>query len=96
MSNWEPGDLALRVWPVDPDRAPLGIRQGGVYTVTQVLTDGAGATGLRFAGIDHTKSLARLKAFSAKGFIKITPGADVTGIEEPRRVPVPAREKQDA
>lgn len=97
MSDWQPGDLALCVG-LDPRSTfvchwrPL---PGSVCTVVEVvesLDEGDNAfCGLNFAEDQTPNPLA---AFDAAFFRKITPGAKIEGIEEPRRLPV--KERQDA
>lgn len=106
MSNWEPGDLALCVKTGKLSHlSPNGVRcthggglvppRGSVRTVVrieQARTDrgtvfSCGCLNLVFAD----GSLG-----AALRFTKVTPGTDVQAFEEPRRVPVPARERQDA
>lgn len=92
MADWQIGDLALLVRHLKPSVARrTGLRTGGVYTVTGVVFASDGRCGLRVdGGVPHPRST--LQAFSASAFVKVTPGANIEGFEEPRRVPV----KEDA
>lgn len=92
MADWQAGDLALCVRRVHSRAsAQTGVRQGVVYLVTSVVMAPDGRIGLRLAGC-AARPYAKLRAFPASGFVKITPGTEIEGFEEPRRVPV----KEDA
>lgn len=91
MSDWQKGDLALCIkqGPWLDNNGNLhtdGPRSGEVCRVIAVLTlDGE----LGLALCEHPFDL--FGCFTARRFRKITPGAKIEGIEEPRRLPVKAR-----
>lgn len=92
MSGWQVGDLALCVrtaprYPVNPTRA------GCVYKVSRVWLHPNGRWVLDFSGIYNgspRKSDPRLDFWghSPERFRKVTPGTDIEGVEERRRIPV--------
>lgn len=90
MSDWQVGDLALCVG------SKRGLN-GRVFTVRETWTGPLGsdpsviALGLRFYNFPDPSNKG---AWNAKAFRKITPGADIEGVEEPRRLPV--KERADA
>lgn len=90
MADWQVGDLALCVkTPVSGDGATCQVRSGQVHTVAALHTSRlTGNLGLELAGI--TLPHNGINAISAYHFRKITPGAKIEGIEEPRRVKVDA------
>lgn len=85
MADWQVGDLALCVkigpWEYDDDGiACAGPKAGSVHRVTRVHPLPAiWLEGWGYSGDD---------AFCPSRFRKITPGAKIEGIEEPRRVKV--------
>jgi hypothetical protein len=85
--DWEPGDLALCVKArFFPDWV------GRLFTVSDVLITYNVDThlegvGLRFVGTEHPLN-ARL-AFCATYFRKVTPGAEIKGIEAEKRRVIP-------
>lgn len=93
MADWQPGDLALCV------KSGVRTRAGAVYTVADLTPPGGyspadhsvnmtDVVSLRFREIDHPP-----RAWAnSKRFRKVTPGADIEGFEERRRLPV----KEDA
>jgi len=93
MTNWKPGDLALCVKGGSIiagggafGRTPTA---GAVYTVewAAMMRFKTGTLlGIRF--VDAPRNVDGAREWAALRFIKITPGADITGIEEPRRVPI--------
>ncbi len=88
MSNWQAGDLALCVRSVKPEAtARTGIRQGGLYTVENVVIVPDGRVGLRFKGFTAG---GKFKAFTAWGFRKITPGHEIEGVEVEKKIREPA------
>lgn len=78
--GWEVGDLALCVkvgaWEVyvGPECGGPDPKCGAIYVVTGVVQEC-----LRFCEFPHA-------LYDASRFRKITPGAKIEGIEEPRRV----------
>lgn len=88
--NWQPGDLALCVSP------EWHVNAGGVYVVDSAF-DGVGAdgaddgVGLVLLGVPAPDCA---DGYDADRFVKITPGTEHQGIEEPRRLPV--KDKADA
>lgn len=87
--SWVPGDLALCVkqgpWRLDDGTINWrGPSAGSTYRVWE--TEEAG--GELFLGFGEWP----YDWFLSDHFIKVTPGADIHGFEEPRRVPV----KEDA
>lgn len=94
--GWEVGDLALCVrTPTSPEGFASPIKMGEIHTVAALhISNFSGALGLELVGV--TFPHGGQNASRASNFRKITPGAKIEGIEEPRRVPVPKRTKQDA
>lgn len=93
MSDWQKGDLALCV--AEPIGAvPVGWEPmiGGVYTVAG-FDWGGDPTGFLELEEDPER-FAPDAGWEPLCFVKITPGADIEGIEEPRRLPV--KERADA
>ena len=88
MSNWEPGDLALcvkssaLVCECGVRHSGELVRKGAVYEVQRMVKaydltgTRCGCFGLVFLG---GRGLA-------ERFIKVTPGADIKGIEEPKKL----------
>jgi hypothetical protein len=83
MSNWEPGDLALcirdhscfdEVWV---DWAP---KVGGVYTVAYYCPV---EEGMELQ--EDPDKFNPLGWWHAPFFVKVTPGTDIEGIEEPKK-----------
>jgi hypothetical protein len=93
VSDWQPGDLALCV--KGGQLVPAVIRTdypaaGRVYTVAAV---GLGffLTGKQLAlwlSSDAPVNTCGERVWTASRFVKVTPGADIKGIEVERRVPV--------
>ena len=82
MADWQAGDLALCIAKGFTERGKSSpIRPGSVHKV--VLVDRWPFLNLVF---DEYPNFG----FDAGDFRKITPGADIEGIEERRRVPVEA------
>lgn len=99
MSDWQPGDLALCVQGGvrDPTAAkPEGWPVAGkIYTVSHAaLYQFKRGLFLGLFLVDGPKNASGKSIWNAGRFRKITPGADIEGIEEPRRIPV--KEKADA
>lgn len=93
MADWQPGDLALQIRDLMTLDRRLARRAGGCYVVERVvpgaswLRDGAAFIddGLVLFGVTH----ANPEIGSWHGnFRKVTPGADIEGFEERRRLPV--------
>lgn len=89
--GWEKGDLALHV-----RHSPcgccghFGVPPGSVNRVEGVTVGRSGfadqgQTGLFLEGVQPPHG----RAFNAKFFRKITPGAKIEGVEERRRIPTP-------
>lgn len=92
MSGWEPGDLALCIklgnwqYTATGDLAPDGgMRCGVIASVRRVAVSPRGNLVLWFVGYPGDEFH---DGYVADRFRKITPGADIQGIEEPRRIPV--------
>ena len=95
--DWQPGDLALCI-KMGPWRRRhsdgrfshgCGPPAGSVLTVRQVLLGVYDEIVLRFA--DYADNpVSGWRGWHASRFRKITPGTDIEGIEEPRRIPVEA------
>jgi hypothetical protein len=85
--SWAPGDLALCVDTADRlllgRRATAGrrYRKGAIYTVSAVGVHRLNGQPVLWLDADP-------KSAAADRFRKVTPGADINGFEEPRRVPV--------
>ena len=92
--NWQPGDLALCVskGPASDKRWLEGPQEGDILTVDHVSIDRAFS--IFPAGQWLSFSEWPDDCFFHAGFVKITPGTEPQGIEEPRRLPV--KEKADA
>jgi hypothetical protein len=93
MATWKPGDLALCVkgGVVDglgPHRRPTP-RAGAVYTVewASMMVFATGRKlGLRL--VDGPPNADGTPEWAEHRFVKVTPGTDVEGFKEPRRLPV--------
>ena len=78
--------IADRLKPPYSTRRSKLVRIGCIYTVTSVRWSNSEQC---FAiGLEGAKSKGPLGQFHAGCFRKITPGADIEGVEERRRVPV--------
>lgn len=95
MSDWQPGDLALCVkqgpWMQrfsNGGEAPCaGPMAGDVCLVVDVVVSLFGDLGLFFA---EWPDYSLGGQYRAERFVKITPGADIEGIEAEKRRKVPA------
>lgn len=90
MADWQKGDLALCVkqgpWRgILVDDLRLCRMRGGMIATVRGVGDYRGAPILWFEGFPGE---CTRDAFHAIRFRKITPGADIEGIEVERRVPV--------
>ena len=84
MSDWQAGDLAMRVSNVRPSvEKRTGLRQGGLYTVSNVV-EYQGIQGLQLIGCVFK---GRLEAVRASRFVKITPGHKIEGSEVDQKEP---------
>jgi len=105
MADWQVGDLALCVESARGNKLycrigndmflengdrELRIKAGAVYTVTNV---GALIGPDRQLALGFTESEG---PWLASRFRKITPGAKIAGIEEPRRIKAPKPVREDA
>lgn len=97
MADWQPGDLALCVkqgpWIAsDTDDDVSGPKAGEINEVVDVhIYDEDDAAGPDFAGVFLVLSGWDYECFGdyhAERFRKVTPGADIEGFEERRRLPV--------
>ena len=93
MADWQVGDLALcvksnwEVWSDKPLCPTFGPKAGDILKVVRIsVCDYFGDPCLNF----FEYGLGDEDAFAAVGFRKITPGADIEGIEVERKVKVPA------
>lgn len=88
MADWKAGDLALciTVAPFDRGGDLVCVRRGGVYRVSALgMVDSLDV--LQLDGVDSEND-TESGWLGAYRFRKITPGADIEGFEEPRRIPV--------
>jgi hypothetical protein len=88
MSDWAPGDLALCI---KSGRGDNTTRAGRIYTVQRVWWQPAARDiALDFVGIENGANWAATVDFwghNPDRFRKITPGTEIEGFEEARRVP---------
>lgn len=94
MSGWHVGDLALCIkqddwrqvcadgisWPTE------GPRPGSVHVVVKVCP--APVTGVTNLFFSEFPDFTDGAGYSASRFRKVTPGTDIEGVEERRRIPV--------
>ena len=89
--GWEVGDLALCYETVGspgaghPAPGQGRIERGGIYVIESVVVGWPPSTGIVLAGHHSAHSTG---AYLAISFVKITPGADIEGVEERRRLPM--------
>lgn len=87
MSDWQPGDLALCV------QSGKETRKGCIYTVIRVTGPGEMAGEYmnyeNFDLLDFSEfGLGDMNGADARRFVKVTPGADIKGIEAEKRIRV--------
>lgn len=85
MADWQVGDLALCVKGADD------LKAGAVYVVLEIWVGHTFAGGFfhDWDGIGlRVGAEAEDECWLPSRFRKITPGADIEGFEEPRRIPV--------
>lgn len=97
--GWEPGDLALCIkqgpWIGNPSGRvkPGGPRAGEIIRVARVAPNPLGGVRLHFAEHPLEPCGLQTRWFVADRFVKITPGTDAEGFEEPRRIVEPTKGK---
>lgn len=85
MADWQPGDLALCIKKPDGDfDTGWTVQPGGVYTVMEFDFWWDGEPFLNFF---EDPFYVKDAGFEACAFVKVTPGTEIDGFEEPRRVP---------
>ena len=86
MTDWQPGDLALCVQSHDDEdyQVDWNPSVGGCYTVAAYIPC---CDGLELE--EDPDKFNPLATWDAPRFIKITPGAEITGREVEKHIPVP-------
>jgi len=90
MADWQVGDLALCVKGADDLKAD-DLKAGAVYVVLEIWVGHTFSGGFfhDWDGIGlRVGAEAKDECWLPSRFRKITPGADIEGFEEPRRIPV--------
>ena len=101
MTDWQPGDLALcvkggKITSLECEPPLDGFpAAGSIYTVKRAgtYTFGTGTKlALWFTNAPRNSSGDRV--WSAERFVKVTPGADIEGVEVERKAPKPAKKSE--
>lgn len=105
MTDWQPGDLALCVKggrivssPLLRPPLPEYPNTGKIYTVDGVSVDkfiqvpGESVLALHFT--DAPTNRCGKRVWAAERFVKVTPGADIKGVEVERKAPKPVKKSE--